>query len=98
MEFYFKIHETENETILAISDAEIIGKKFEENNLVIEAKEDFYSGEKTNEGNIRKMLGNFSIINAIGNKSVEILVNENLINSENIISIEGVKHAQVTRL
>ena len=87
-----KIH-TRNETsILALCDPEILGKKFEEGDLQLDLTSNFYKGEEIDENEIH--FEKYEIINAVGEKSVNLLLKNKLIDQDKIIKIAGIPHAQ----
>jgi len=53
-EFYFKIYNRGNEIVLAVCDKDILGKKVEENEIVLYAKPEFYKGEEIGEEKVAK--------------------------------------------
>ena len=92
--FSYKIFKTPNDTLVAVCDKDILGKKFE-NDVVFEVSENFYGGDDCGEDELREILKNATIINAIGNKTIDFLVKEKLVNKKGIIKIGDVSHAQI---
>lgn len=91
-----KKHKThEGKLILAICDDDLIGKKFSDGELQIDLTGEFYKGKKASEEEIKKILDDVYIINAVGEKCIEFLLNLNLADKKNIIRIAGVPHAEV---
>ncbi len=95
---FVKTYEVEGEILLAACDEEIIGKTFNEGNLSIEVKEDFYRGEKTGLENLEDLIKEASIVNLTGNNVVEKAISSGLVDESNIITINGIKHAQIVEL
>ena len=89
--FYIKKHEK----VIAICDENIVGKKFEEGDRCIEVSERFYKGKKVSEKEVEGVLRGEDNINLVGNKVVELAVKLGVVNSNDVIEIQGVKHAQV---
>ena len=92
--FSYKIFKMPKDTLVAVCDQEILGKKFE-NDIIFEIKEDFYGGNNCGEDELREILKDATIINAVGNKVIAFLVKENFVNKKGIIKIGDVLHAQV---
>jgi len=89
-----KIHKNvEGRIILALCDTELIRKKFVEGDLQIDLTSEFYQGEEKTEDEIKEMIKPVHVINAVGEKSIELLKKLDLV--ENIITIAGVPHAEV---
>lgn len=95
MKFSYKIHESGEDMVLAVSDASILGKKLEENELVFHVSEDFYSQETCDENNIKDLIKSATIINAVGKEIINLMINEKIIKNDKVIRISGVPHAQV---
>lgn len=95
MKIYIKIHENFGERILAACDSEIIGKKFFEKDLKLEAKEKFYKGSLVEIKNLKEELKKATIANLLGNKVVEFAIKNEFVDKNSIIEISGIKHAQI---
>lgn len=93
-----KIHESYRK-IAAICDSELLGKKFEQGNMQIEVKKEFYGGEKKTEKEIIKIMKFLAaediMFNIIGPKSIDIALKTGIISKEGIIEIQGIPHALV---
>lgn len=89
---------SQNTTILACCDKELIGKTFEENDLCIEIKESFYKGKIANEKELAAFLKESNNINLVGNKVIKVAKEQGYLNDNNIITIDGVKHAQIYKI
>jgi uncharacterized protein len=87
-----------NEKVVAICDEDLIGKKFEDEDRCIEVSERFYKGEKVSEEEAVKFLKAADNINLVGNKIVKLAVDLGIIKSNDVIEIQGVKHAQIYNL
>lgn len=86
--------------IVAIADSELIGKKFEEEKLQLDVKENFYKSEKNYseteaEKIIRDMIREDATFNIVGEKSVKAAIKSGLINEEGIGKIQGIPYALV---
>ncbi len=85
--------------VVALADDDLIGKKFEEGNLQLDVKENFYKGEEKSEEEIVEDLINMKLedatFNIVGNKSVELALNNGIISNEHVGEINGVKFAMV---
>ncbi len=93
-----KIHETKIRNVTAVCDANLIGKKFEENGLQLEITERFYKGVELPEEKLIAVLRNAEILNIVGDESVSLAINVGIIYKENIIKIAGIPHAQFTTI
>jgi len=80
--------------MLAICDADIIGKIFEEDDIQISVTKEFYGGVECDEKEALNLIKSPTIINAVGKDIISIMVQEKLVEKENILYIQGVPHAQ----
>ena len=93
-----KKHQYENTLILAVCDKEHLGKTYEDGKLFFEVRERFFSGNKITEKELVELMKEADSINFFGNKCVEIGKKEGLISESNVITIKGVRHAQVYKI
>lgn len=95
---FLKIHKSYRD-VIAICDSDLIGKKFEENNLQLDLKENFYKGNKLSEEEIIETIKNFSredaTFNIIGEKSISSAIKAGIISQEGIKTIQGIPYALV---
>ena|SRR3989344_2346627 len=95
--FSYNILEQGDDVLLAICDYKILDKTFETGELIITVS-DFYKGKKCEEKEALKLLNKATIINAVGNDIVKLLVDKNLAEKSNVLKIGSVLHAQVVSL
>lgn len=91
-----KIHEAYRK-IIAICDSELLGKKFEQDNLQIDIKEGFYKGKEMNEKQVLDILKDAqredACFNIVGKESISVALQAEIINEKNIITIQNIPHA-----
>lgn len=90
---YIKIHESYR-SIVALADAEIIGKIFEEGIRRIEVRSNFFVGEKKSKKEIveilREMDKEDATFNIVGDKSVNAAIEAGIISKNGIMKIQNV--------
>lgn len=84
--------------ILAICDAEILGKTLCEGKIVFHVKEDFYKGAKVNIDEALCMIENSTIVNMVGKNVVKRAIEKGYVHPEAVLNIEGIPHAQIVKL
>jgi len=87
-----------NNVLLAICDAEILGKTLCEGKIVFIVKEEFYKGAKVRIEEAVDMIKNSSIVNMIGKNIVRKALEKGYVHPEAILNIEGVPHAQIVKI
>ncbi|MFH1308368.1 MAG: DUF424 family protein [archaeon] len=95
---YYKVHKSYRE-VIAICDSELLGKKFEEEDKLLEVRETFYNGEEVSEAKIHKIMEDFAkedaTFNIVGEKSVNIALKLGIVSKEGIKKVQGVPFALV---
>ncbi len=90
-----KKHINDGKLILAICDAELIGKKFIQGEFILDMTSIFYKGEPKDQKEISNLIRASYIINAVGKKTIKLLIDENFMSKEDIKTISGVPHIQI---
>ena len=85
-------------TVLAASDANIIGKTLKFGEVEFHISEEFYKGKEISESELSRLLDEHSNINLIGKEAVSVALKKGLISERSIVKIQGVPHAQIYRL
>ena len=98
MEAYINLRKIGGNVLLAICDAEILGKILREGKIVFHVKEEFYKGRKVTIEEAVAMIENSTIVNMIGKNVVKKAVEKGYVHPEAILNIEGVPHAQIVKI
>ena len=93
-----KIHKTYRD-VIAICDAELLGKNFEEGNFQLNLKESFYKGENIDEKKAIQIIQNQSredaTFNIVGEKSISCALKAGITNKQGIKKIQGIPYSLV---
>ena len=85
--------------VIAVCDANLLGKKFEEGKFQLDVKESFFKGEKTSEEEAISIMKQMSVenstFNIIGKKSVNAAVKAGIISKHEIKKIQGIPFALI---
>jgi len=97
---YLKKHIVENDVIIAVCDAELLGKTLFDRGKNIKLYIDplFYQGELVPLDRALEEIMKATIVNIIGKRIVEAALKKGLILRESIIEIDGVPHAQIINI
>ena len=87
-----------NNVLLAMCDAEILGKTLRKGKIVFHVKEEFYKGARVNIEEAMAMIENSTIVNMIGKNVVQKAIEKGHVHPEAVLNIEGIPHAQVVKL
>lgn len=83
--------------VLALCDAELLGKTFGERGLQLDLSSDFYRGEEKTEAEVERLLKDTYIVNFVGRNAVRLGIKAGLIDERGVIRIMNVPHAQSMR-
>lgn len=89
-----RVYQKGRDTVIAVCDAELFGKKFVENNKILDVNE-FYNGMEIDESILKDYLSIATIANLVGERTISLAVNLGFIKKENIIYVKGIPHAQL---
>ncbi len=98
MEFYVRVYRIEKEVMVAVCDLEIYGKTFEDDEVVLHIKEDFYGDELMESKDVAAILEDATIANLAGENAIALAIEAGVIIPQNVIRVEGVPHAQMVRI
>jgi len=97
---YLKIHDNPAGKVVAVCDAELIGKILKDENgyMDLEKYRSFYVGEKADEGKVKKALGSFDSANLVGKKVVGIALDMGLASSDDVNYINRIPYIQLYKI
>jgi hypothetical protein len=84
--------------LLAMCDAEILGKTLRDGKIVFCVKEEFYKGSVVDVEEAMCMIENSTIVNMVGKNVVKRAIEKGYVHPEAVLNIKGVPHAQIVRL
>ncbi len=93
-----KVHENYiGRKVVAISDPDIVGTRLEDTDkgLELNVSKEFYGDKEFEMSEILPFIMHSENVNIIGNKIIETLAAEKILDLKNITTIAGVKHAQI---
>ncbi len=97
-DIYVKRYDLGEEVLIAVCDKELIGRRFEEGELLLHVSESFYKGEAVTEVEMIASLKQATIVNLVGERAVGCAIANSFIDEANVLYIEGVPHAQMVRI
>lgn len=89
-----KEHRYSEGLLVAACDSNLIGKKFEEDNLQLDLSSDFYKGRELKENELKRVLKKARVANLVGEKTVLVAISLGLVDKEKVIKIKNVPHCQ----
>lgn len=98
MEVYLKLRKIGSSVLLAICDAEILGKTLRQGKMTFHVREEFYKGRRVTVQEAIAMIQNSTVVNMIGKNVVGKAVEEGCVHPEAVLDIEGIPHAQIVKI
>ncbi|MEE8354881.1 MAG: DUF424 family protein [Candidatus Bathyarchaeia archaeon] len=95
---YVKTVRQGRDVLVAVCDAEILGKTLEGGRVPFNVSERFYGGTLCELAEAIEAMGKASIVNMVGKRIVEAAIECNLIQEAGVIYLGDVPHAQIIRL
>ena len=93
--FKVRVHDLGDHVFVTVVDEELIGKRFEENGVVLDVSEEFFDGERVDEeGALRRMFAATSLY-VIGERAVKLAIRAELVHPDAVKRVKGVPHAQM---
>ncbi|MEF8813454.1 MAG: DUF424 domain-containing protein [Halovenus sp.] len=87
--------ETEKGRLVSVCDADLLGEEFENGDVSLTVDAGFYDGEVASDQAVLDSLATCSVANIVGTRAVGLAVEHGLIEEENVLDIDGTRHAQL---
>ncbi len=98
MQVLLKIHSFPEGNVVALCDKDILGKRFEEKELVLDIDKDFYEGEKASKEDVFKALGECVSATIAGNEAVALALECGVLTEAGVKDVLDIKHAMMFRI
>jgi hypothetical protein len=98
LEVYVNVRRWGHQVLLAVCDADLLGKTFRESDMVFEVKEDFYKGLRTSIEEAVTLIEESTVANLVGRNIVEKAMEKGYVHPEAVIRICGILHAQIVKM
>ncbi len=93
MKLIAKTHIKDGKTLVVVCDKELIGRVLEDDACILDLSDEFYKGELMTEEEVGDLIRNANMVNFIGDKSVKLGIEEDIIDENHIKIIEDVPFA-----
>ena len=88
-------HNAQGRLVLAVCDKKIHGKKFEDNNAVLDLNSKFFNGHEKWTEEVEKLMRQSYTINAAGKNSVNFTIKLGLASNPDVKKVAGTPHVHV---
>lgn len=93
-----KLTKIGNHVLLAICDAELLGRTLRHGKVAFTVNEQFYKGEEVDVEFAISLIENSTVVNMVGKNVVKKAIEKGYVHPEAVLDIEGVPHAQIVKL
>jgi hypothetical protein len=94
--------ETQEGLLVSACDADVIGETFENGDVTLDVEPAFYDGEGSeadvDEDRLLESLAACSTANLVGDRTVELAIEGGFVDAENVLDLDGTRHAQLVWL
>jgi len=87
--------ETDEGLLVSVCDADVMGETFEDGPVSLTVSEEFYGGDDASESEVVDSLARCSVANIVGTESVDLAVDHGFVDEENVLDVDGTRHAQL---
>lgn len=98
MQVLLKIHSSPECNIIALCDQDILGKRFEENDNILDVDKSFYNGKEASKEEICTALSECTSATIAGNEAVGIALECGVLSKDGVKELCGIKYALMFRL
>jgi len=95
---YANVRRWEQNVLLAVCDADLLGTVLRDGRIVFEVREDFYKGLKISVEEAIDLINQSTIVNMVGKNIVGKALEKGLVHPQAILKISGVPHAQIVKI
>jgi hypothetical protein len=87
--------ETDEGLLVSVCDPDVLGETFENGTVSLTVDEEFYDGEEVDEQAVVDSLARCAVANIVGAESVDVAIEHGFVDEENVLDVEGTRHAQL---
>ena len=84
--------------LLAICDAELLGKTLRDGDVVFKVQEEFYKGVKVSVDEAVELIKQSTIVNMVGDRIVKRAIERGFVHPEAVLKISDIPHAQIVKM
>ncbi|MFB6074963.1 MAG: DUF424 domain-containing protein [Haloarculaceae archaeon] len=87
--------ETDEGTLVSVCDPDVLGETFEAGQVSLTVEEEFYGGDPVDEAAVVESLADCSVANLVGEDVVALAIEHGFVDEENVLELDGTRHAQL---
>ncbi|MCY0849172.1 DUF424 domain-containing protein [Sulfuracidifex metallicus] len=98
MKVHINIIRSQGYVLINLCEEGLLGKKFRENDMVLDVNEKFYGGDLVESDYALGLIDEATVMSIVGSSLVEEAVKKGIVHKDGVREISGVKIAQVYNL
>jgi len=98
LDVYINLQRRSECILLAMCDANMLGKTLKQGKIVFHIREEFYKGVLVSLEEAVDLIQQSTIVNMIGRRIVKKAVEKGLVHPDAVLEIAGVPHAQIVKV
>jgi hypothetical protein len=87
--------DTNEGLLVAVCDADVLGESFADGDLSLTVTEEFYGGDPADPERVAESLARCTTANLVGHRAVALAVDHGFVDENNVLDIDGTRHAQL---
>lgn len=96
--YWCRVFTAKDDFVIAACDQELLDKEIKNEEFDLKISRNFYGGALVEERILVKLIKKATIGNFFGNRVVDLAKKNGFIEGENVISIDGIAHAQFIKI
>jgi len=87
--------DTDEGLLVSVCDPEDLGETYENGSISLTVEPDFYDGEEASAAEVVDSLKRCTTANLVGEETVGLAVEHGFVDEENVLDLDGTRHAQL---
>ncbi|MFC7140413.1 DUF424 domain-containing protein [Halosimplex aquaticum] len=87
--------DTDEGLLVSVCDPEDLGETYENGTVSLTVEPEFYDGDEATEEEVVDSLSRCSTANIVGTEAVELAIEHGFVDEENVLELDGTRHAQL---
>jgi hypothetical protein len=92
------VYKQGNDILIGACDEQLLGKTLSEGKFHLHVSKKFYGEHRISIQALQQYLKEATIANLVGKKAVECAIKLGLVDASNVLTIQGIPHAQMVRM
>jgi len=87
--------DTDEGLLVSVCDPDVLGETFENGAVSLTVDPEFYDGPEASETEVLDSLARCSTANIVGTEAVALAVEHGFVDEDNVLELDGTRHAQL---